>query len=63
VIVILAVIGLGWHVFFSGVMKGAEKVLANPAVKKATNEAKEFLANMTNNVTKDLQLISAWSNA
>jgi histidine ammonia-lyase len=50
-IVILAIMGLGWQVFFSGVMKGAEKVLANPSVKNVTNEAKEFLATMTDNVT------------
>jgi hypothetical protein len=54
VIVILAIIGLGWQVFLSGVTKGAEKVLSNPAVKNASSEAKEFLSNVTNNVTKGI---------
>jgi hypothetical protein len=53
-IVVLAIIGLGWQIFFPGVTKGAEKVLSNPTVKKASNQAKEFLANVTNNVTKGI---------
>ena len=53
-IVILAIIGLGWQAFFSGVTKGADKVLSNPTVKNVSSEAKEFVANVTNNVTKDI---------
>jgi len=54
VVVILAIIGLGWQVFFSGVERGANKVLSNPAVKNASSEAKEFVANVTNNVTNEI---------
>jgi hypothetical protein len=53
-VVVLAIIGLGWQVFLSGVTKGAQKVLSNPAVKNASSEAKEFLSNATNNVTKGI---------
>ena len=53
-VVILAIIGLGWQVFLSGITKGAQKVLSNPAVKNASSEAIEFLSNATNNVTKGI---------
>jgi flagellar basal body-associated protein FliL len=53
-VVLLAIIGLGWQVFFSGVTRGAEKVTSNPTVKSASNEAKEFVANLTNNVTNGI---------
>jgi hypothetical protein len=54
-VVILAVIGLGWQAFFSGVAKGGEKVLSNPVVNNASNQAKEFAGNMTNNVTTGIE--------
>jgi hypothetical protein len=54
-VVILAIIGLGWQVFFSGIAEGAEKVLSNPAVKKATNEAQRFVANATDNITSGFE--------
>jgi len=34
VIVILAIIGLGWNTFFSGVLKGADKIGITSIVKK-----------------------------
>lgn len=49
-VVILAIIGLGWQVFFSGVARGADKILGNPAVGKASDETKEFAANVTNDL-------------
>ena len=54
-VVILAIIGLGVQVFFSGVTKGAQKILSNPAVSKASNQAKEFVANATNNATTGIE--------
>jgi len=42
VIVILAIIGLGWNTFFSGVLKGADKIGITSIVKNASNDAAEF---------------------
>ena len=42
-VIVLAVIGLGIGVFFSGLIRGAEIIGNSPAVQNVTNEAKEFL--------------------
>ena len=47
-VVVLAVIGLGITTFFSGVMKGVEKVEQNTVVKNATNTASQVVSNATN---------------
>ncbi len=47
IVIILAVIGLGAGVFFSGVTRGAEIVWNSPAVQNVTQEAKEFVENNT----------------
>jgi hypothetical protein len=39
IIVILAIIGLGWNTFFSGVKKGADKIGITSIVKNAANDA------------------------
>jgi hypothetical protein len=44
VIVVLALIGLGWQTFFSGVWQGAQKVGQNPLVQNLTNEVKDKVA-------------------
>jgi hypothetical protein len=44
-VIVLAVIGLGAGVFFSGLIRGAEIIGNNPAVQNVTEEAKEFLNN------------------
>jgi uncharacterized membrane protein len=47
-IVILAIIGLGWRVFVSGVFKGAQEIIdSNPIVKNITEKAKHYLSNIT----------------
>ena len=43
-IVILALIGLGWQTFFSGVWQGAQKVGQNPLVQNLTSEVKDKVA-------------------
>jgi hypothetical protein len=43
-IVILAIIGLGWQMFFSGVWQGAQKVGQNPLVQNLTSEVKDKVA-------------------
>lgn len=50
-IIILAIIGIGWQAFISGVFKGAKKIgitLSNPAIKNVTEKARQFINNITN---------------
>ena len=44
-VVVLVAIGLGWGVFFSGLVNGAKIVSQNPVVKNATTETGKALAN------------------
>jgi hypothetical protein len=37
-VIILAVMGLGWNVFVSGVYKGAQKVMGNSTIVKKMTE-------------------------
>jgi hypothetical protein len=41
-VVILAIIGLGWETFFSGVAQGVEKLGQNPVVENIANGAKSI---------------------
>ncbi|HJT49496.1 MAG TPA: hypothetical protein VJ729_15030 [Nitrososphaeraceae archaeon] len=53
IIVILAIIGLGWQVFVSGVFRGAEKIInTNPILKNTTQEAKQYFGGVINNVSQ-----------
>ena len=52
-IIILAIIGLGWQNFFSGVAKGVHTVGDIPIVKNAANEAKEYLVNATSDAAEE----------
>lgn len=56
-VIVLAVIGLGVGVFFSGVMRGIEIIGNSPAVQNVTDEAKEFLKG------NNIQLGSSSSNS
>jgi len=42
-ILVLALLGLGWQTFFSGIARGAQHVVDNPVV----DGAKEYLGNFT----------------
>jgi len=53
VLVILAVVGLGWDTFFGGVKKGAEKISNLPEVKNLTDKAKSEFDNILGNSTFD----------
>lgn len=57
VIVILALVGLGWNTFFGGVKKGIEKIGNLPEVKNLTNKAKTQLDTITGNSTLDIAAI------
>jgi Tfp pilus assembly protein PilO len=49
ILVILAVVGLGWDTFFNGVKKGAEKISNLPEVKNLTDKAKSEFDNIVGN--------------
>jgi len=51
IIVILAIIGLGWNTFFSGVLKGADKIGITSIVKNASNDAVEFAKNTSRDIS------------
>lgn len=44
-VIILAVIGMGWKTFSSGVISGLEKtiVISTPVIKDLTQETKEYV--------------------
>ena len=55
IIVILAIIGLGWRVFVSGVFRGAEKIInANPILKNTTQEAKQYFGGIAKNMSQGI---------
>lgn len=51
-VIILAIIGLGWQTFFSGIWQGAQKIGENPVVQNLTNEAKAGASEIISNATK-----------
>lgn len=51
--IILAILGLGWQTFFSGVLKGAQKIGLNPVIKNLTNEAKEGIKQVISNISNN----------
>jgi hypothetical protein len=57
VIVILALVGLGWNTFFGGVKKGVEKIGNLPEVKNLTNKAKTAFDTIIGNSTLDIAAI------
>jgi hypothetical protein len=57
ILVILALIGLGWDTFFGGVKKGLEKIGNLPEVKNLTNKAKNEFDSIIGNSTLDIVLV------
>jgi hypothetical protein len=51
IIVILAIIGLGWNTFIDGVWRGADKVGITPIVQDAV----EIVENGTQNIVSNLR--------
>ncbi|TLX87965.1 MAG: hypothetical protein E6L04_01705 [Thaumarchaeota archaeon] len=54
VLVILALVGLGWNAFFGGVKKGIEKIVNLPEVKNLTNKVKSEFSSVIGNSTLDI---------
>lgn len=53
-VVIVLIIGIGVEAFFSGLISGAEKLGANPVVKNATEEGKNFAKDTIQNATSGI---------
>jgi predicted PurR-regulated permease PerM len=54
VVTILAIMGLGWNVFISGVYKGVQKIMGNTNIfKKITEKAQQFVGNITKNESEE----------
>jgi hypothetical protein len=58
ILVILAMVGLGWDTFFGGVKKGAEKIGSLPQVKNLSDKAKSEFGNIIGNSTLDIIAIT-----
>ena len=60
IIVLLALLGLGWDTFVSGVKNGADKVGITPILQGFVNGARQMVENATGNAisTKSLSLRS-----
>ena len=58
ILVILAMVGLGWDTFFGGVKKGVEKIVSLPEVKNLTDKAKSQFDNIIGNSTLDIIAIT-----
>jgi hypothetical protein len=50
----LAIIGLGWNVFVSGVYKGAQKIMCNSTILKKMTEKAQQLVWMVGSLNKAL---------
>ena len=50
IVVVLAIVGLGWRLFSSGVLSGFEKVInvGQPFVRNLTDQAKQYVNNNPN---------------
>jgi hypothetical protein len=48
-IIILAIIGIGWQAFISGVFNGAKKLgITTPTMKNITEKARQYISNLSN---------------
>lgn len=57
ILVILALVGLGWDAFFTGVKKGVEKIGNLPEIKNVTDKAKNEFDSIIGNSTADIVTI------
>ena len=61
-VTILAIIGLGWNVFVSGVYKGAQKIGDSTILKKMTEKAQQLVGSITKNGSEEKILKRPVSN-
>lgn len=53
IIVFLAILGLGWDTFFSGVRKGADRIGISSIVENVTNNTIGFIKNASQEIVGD----------
>jgi hypothetical protein len=53
IIVFLAILGLGWDTFFSGIRKGADKIGISSIVENATNNTIGLIKNTSQEIIGD----------
>lgn len=46
IVLFLAIVGLGWETFFTGVVKGADKIGITPIVKNLTDSTKDSITEL-----------------
>jgi hypothetical protein len=52
IVLFLAIIGLGWETFFTGVLKGVDKIGITPVIKNITDSTKESLQGIISESSK-----------
>ena len=50
IIVFLAMVGLGWNTFFSGIKKGADKIGITTIVENVTDNAMDIVRNTSQGI-------------
>jgi len=50
IIVFLAIVGLGWNTFFSGIKKGADKIGITTIVENITDNAMDIVRNASQGI-------------
>jgi hypothetical protein len=63
IIVFLAILGLGWDTFLSGVRKGADRIGISSIIENATNNTIEFVKNASQTIGSSSNLLSLVVNA
>jgi hypothetical protein len=53
IIVFLAILGLGWDTFFSGVRKGADRIGISSIIENATNNTIGLIKNTSQEIIGD----------
>ena len=62
VVTILAIMGLGWNVFVSGIYKGVQKIGYSTVLKKMTEKAQQLVGSITKNGSEEKILKRPVSN-
>jgi uncharacterized membrane protein len=53
IVLFLAIIGLGWETFFTGVLNGVDKIGVTPVIKNITDSTKESLHGIISESSKN----------
>ncbi len=53
IVLFLAIIGLGWETFFTGVLKGVDKIGITPVLKNITDTTKDSLQDIISESSKN----------